>query len=464
LIVVGNVLLFGITLPHFFLSDDFAQIEWAAKSSVPEIFGNLSGLYRPVQSILFKSAFTIFGTNPIPFNMLNLLVQIGNSLLVFALARRLTGSMMKGFVAGAIFSVHFMHVEPVIWVSGSNELLAAGFLLGSLILFDYRGIHWRVMSLLLFVIAMFSKESAMVMPLLLVLWIWAKSVGQTERPHHLMPLFKETVPYFCISAIYIAVRFPVIAYVKGNGAYGMKIGVNVLKNATFMISSMFFRLDFRDLLATWNAYGKGPAAVLKVMSSHPFAAGLVAISIAFFAIMFWRADRSGKFGGAWFFCCMFPMVLLIGAGERFTYLPSIGFAIMTAVTVLRLKKVLSIAAACAICVYLFAVGFVDSGRWIRASEISESVVRQLADYIQRNPGIGTIYIQDLPDNYRGAYLFRGGLDSAGRMISGRKDLKVIGVEGQGTLTAEPALYLRYVDGGIEQITPEERKWKIENGK
>ncbi len=442
-IVLGNLLLFGRTLPHFFLSDDFVQIERATRFSLSGLFDIRIGLYRPVPSTVYKLMFKAFGFSPVPFNVLNLLIQIGNSVLVMWLGFRLTRSIAKGFLCGAIFTFHFMHVEPVIWVACLNHLLTAGFLLGALILFDYGGKGRRIWSLALFALALLSQEAAVVLPLFLLLWLWASS-----KPVRL----RETVPYFVISLAYLVLRIPSLMVVKGTGAYAMRLGMNVAKNVAFIISSMFFRLNFRELLATWNAHGKGSSAALEVLSSHPLAAILVVVSLACFGIMFWRGGRAAKFGAAWLLCSMLAVIFLVGTGERVTYLPSVGFAVMSGVIILRLKKAPAILAASAVCIYLFTVGFVDSSRWIRASEISEKITGQLAGHITQNPGVRKLYVQGLPDNYKGAYVFRGGTGAAARLISGKKDLQVINIDEEHMEAGEPgAIYLRYVEGRLRQV-------------
>ena len=442
-IVLGNLLLFGRTLPHFFLSDDFVQIERASRSTFSGLLDIGVGLYRPVPSILYKLMFSVFGFSPAPFNALNLLIHTGTSVLVMWLGSRLTKSITKGFLCGAIFTVHFMHVEPVIWVACLNHLLAAGFLVGALILFDCGGKGRRVWSLVLFVLAVLSQEAAVILPLFLFLWLWASP--KPARP-------RETIPYFMISLAYIVMRIPSLMFVKGNGAYAMRFGVNVLKNVAFIISSMFFRLDFRELLATWNAHGKGLSAALEVFSSHLFASALVAISLACFALMYLRGGRTVRFGAAWVLCAMLPVLFLVGTGERFTYLPSVGFAIMSGVIVFRLRRTASITAASVLCIYLFAVGFVDSARWIHASEISERITGQLAGYIIQNPDVSRLYVQGLPDNYKGAYVFRGGSGAAARLISEKKDLRVIEInEGQMIVNEPGAIYLRYLEGRLERV-------------
>ena len=424
---------------------DFADMEWATGGSVLRLFDFALGLYRPIQYVLFRWLFNLFGVSPVPFNVLNLLIHTVNSLLVMWLASRLTKSITKGFFCGAIFSVHFMHVETVIWVASLNHLLATGFLLGVFILFDYEGVGRRVWSLILCALAILSKETAIVIPLLLLIWLWANSKLNKSSA-------KSTILYFCISAAYVAIRLPILSYVKGTGSYAMRLGMNVVKNVVFIISSMFFKLNYRELLEAWNVRGKGLVAAAEVLFSHPLAVILVITSLVCFGIMFWRGGKAVKFGAAWLLCSMLTVIFLVGAGERFTYLPSVGFAIMSGVIVLRLKRAPAILAASAICIYLFAMGFVDSSRWILASGISKRVTGQLAGYITDNPSANKIYINGLPDNYKGAYMFRGGLGPAARLISGKKDLRVVEInEGQMIADEPGAIYLRYVEGNLEQF-------------
>jgi tetratricopeptide (TPR) repeat protein len=59
--------------------------------------------------------------------VLLVLVQALNAALVFAWLRLMTGAMWRSLWAAALFAVHPLRVEPVLWVTERREVLCAFF-------------------------------------------------------------------------------------------------------------------------------------------------------------------------------------------------------------------------------------------------------------------------------------------------------------------------------------------------
>ncbi|MFQ5486237.1 MAG: glycosyltransferase family 39 protein, partial [Desulfobacterales bacterium] len=69
----------------------------------------------------------LFGMNPGHHHMTSVLFHILNSLLLFAVFNRMTGKLWQsGFVA-AMFALHPLHVESVVWVSERKDVLSTFF-------------------------------------------------------------------------------------------------------------------------------------------------------------------------------------------------------------------------------------------------------------------------------------------------------------------------------------------------
>ena len=110
------------------------------------------------------------GLNAAPFHAVSLLVHVLNVLLVFGLLRRLVKNDRAAFAGAALFALHPVQVEAVAWVSGLTDLLGALFSLLSLSAFlRFREAeHWKwfVLATAWFALALLSKPSAAVLPLL----------------------------------------------------------------------------------------------------------------------------------------------------------------------------------------------------------------------------------------------------------------------------------------------------------
>jgi hypothetical protein len=279
------------------------------------------------------------------------------------------------------------------------------------------------------------------MPLLVLAVLWA---GLREDGGSL----RLSIPYFVVSGLYFVWRVPWYLSVGRESSYGFAWGANILKNLSFMVTSMFFRLDYARILATWNAHGKGIGSALSIPAAHPLASLLVLVSFAGIAVMVLRGSRLAKSGALVMLLATLPTVFLVGTGERLTYLPSSGFAILAGLSIFRLRRPYPIVVGGLACIYMLTVALTDSQRWVIASRISERVTLQLAGMVVENTQVETVYIRGLPDNYRGAYLFRGGIGSAARLLSGRS-VTVLKTEGL-VHEVHPAdrLFLDYKEGRL----------------
>ena len=181
-----------------FLSDDFGIMS-ANKAAAGPLdilrFRPYVLFYRPLGELLWWSGLHIWGEAPLGYHLLNIALHAANSLLVYALGLRLTGSRYAALVAGALFAVHPLHVEPVVWSSCQPDLLAAGLNLVSLLCLEAflaGGEPWKrrlalAAALTAFLLALLSKESSFGLPAVVVVrmliaggegrWRRAVSVG-----------------------------------------------------------------------------------------------------------------------------------------------------------------------------------------------------------------------------------------------------------------------------------------------
>ncbi len=116
-----------------------------------------------------------FHVAPLPYHALSLLLHIANTWLVYFGLLAWPRTRAAAIWAGGFFAVHEGHQEAVMWFSAINELLQ--FLFGGLaILLWMHGKRWIALSVVCFALALVSKESAVIFPLLFLF----ASVGRPE--------------------------------------------------------------------------------------------------------------------------------------------------------------------------------------------------------------------------------------------------------------------------------------------
>jgi hypothetical protein len=169
-------------------------------------------LYRPLTTLSFALDWSLAPANAVWFHFTNVLLNAGVGVLVFLLLARLFGSGPA--LAGAlIFVTHPVHVEAVTNIVGRSELLSAAFMLGCCLVWarDERESRGVVLAPLLFALALFSKESAIMLPAALVLVDGATGRLDVRRPLAWLKRDARAVAALGVVAVaYLGVRFAVL--------------------------------------------------------------------------------------------------------------------------------------------------------------------------------------------------------------------------------------------------------------
>lgn len=171
------------TLSQPFIEDDYPNIE------LSRVYGPVNGWtqmahdgvqrVRATTFILSHWIERIFGLKPAAFYAVGILLHICNCWLLYALGRWPIISPRVSLWSAAFFAVYEGHQEAVMWYSACNELLLFLFgmlaLLCWLIFLDRERTRWRWYgaSLCFFILALLSKESAIIfVPLLALPLLW----------------------------------------------------------------------------------------------------------------------------------------------------------------------------------------------------------------------------------------------------------------------------------------------------
>ena len=233
IIAVAAISVFAFSLNGNFVYDDSRQIlenpliqnsglyvkaltsdVWAFKGD-----GSIaaSNYWRPTFTALNILCFTAFGTSPLGWHFVNLVLHVGVCLLGFVFLRRIGLGTVNACLASVIFAVHPVHTESVAWIAGSPDLLFGVGILGSLIFADrafcggaktsYGNI---AASLVLFAFALGSKEVALLcLPMYFLLWRYRRA--ENPGAASFRGLFAAAA---VIGAVYFAARWYILGAVS----------------------------------------------------------------------------------------------------------------------------------------------------------------------------------------------------------------------------------------------------------
>src|SRR3989344_1528022 len=133
-------------------------------------------VYRPLLTTFFAAQVHFWGLRPGPFHAVNLMLHLINGLLVAILLQRLLKNPWGVWIGAGIFLLHPVQVQTAAWISQQSNTLSAFFILCACLCFvpAARSTTRRtILGSACFAAAVFTKEHALVFPLLLgVLYLW----------------------------------------------------------------------------------------------------------------------------------------------------------------------------------------------------------------------------------------------------------------------------------------------------
>lgn len=297
-------------------------------------------LYRPFPALVQRITGGLLGFEPWPFHALNVVLYALNALTLLLLLRRLFDARLAA-VATAVFLVHPIHTEVVASAVGMTELLAfQGGVLSLLLALDDRPTWLRdVLAGLAFLLALLSKETSVIYPAValavVVGWRRTAPLAAARRLPRLLAVF--VLPLF----VYLALRYHVIgtflraadvefAYLD-NPLCGLPGG------ARFTNALVLLARYLAWLVVPWRLSADYSYAALPVFAPTDVAVlAAAALHVALAAAGVWWLVSGRRLAGlavASFYLGLLPASNLVFCGgtvfgERFLYLPSVGFALV----------------------------------------------------------------------------------------------------------------------------------------
>ena len=385
----------------------FTSHVWAA------IYPNTSGnYYRPLFLLWLKVNYALFGTHAAGWHLTSVACHVLATWLVFRIAQQLSCDRLTAFLAALIFGLHPAHVENVAWISGVSDPLMACFLLGSFSAFlsarlerwaslvesyesrtasreqshaesyepratsreqspDQHGgfgllgarsskleaapatrqVRYAALSLGLFALALLSKETAIVLPVLIIAFVLilerdfdGEEEGSAGFWRRFIAAIRESAPYLLLVPIYGGVRY------RALGGWS---------HPTIPISWTEVCLTWPAVLWFYARHLLLPVRLSEFYSldyvSH-FSARGVLLPLAFLliiaaaaALVLFLLRGSGQKNVARFalVLCIIPLSpvldlhsLTVGdiVHDRYLYLPSVGFALLIALVIRALAN------------------------------------------------------------------------------------------------------------------------------
>jgi protein O-mannosyl-transferase len=302
------------------------SLHWAFTNRLVENWG-------PLTWVSHQAVWQLFGENAGRHHLVNVALQAATAVLLFLVLQSMTASLWPSALAAAIWAIHPMRVESVVWVTERKDVLSGLFFM--LTLWAYAGYSRRQSRLgrclaylavmMLFAIGLLSKPALVTLPCVMLLvdyWPLRRMVSGSAVAR----LVVEKVPLFALSAACCAatVWAERVSEYPNRGAY-WRVGNAVIGYVVYL--RQFFYPEGLALL-----YPRRPD-VLPIWQVAGAAAILLGITVV--AFLWRRKCPYLLIGWLWYLGTLLPAVGLVAFGneapaDRFTYLPQIGLCIAVA--------------------------------------------------------------------------------------------------------------------------------------
>jgi len=161
--------------------------------------GYLDSFYRPIQIIFYLLIEQIFGKETWAFHLLNIGLHAINAVLVYHLGRKMKLHSITSFLCALVWGLHPLHTEAVTYMSATADTLHTVFLLSGLLV-AIPTFTWPRLaaSFAFFILALLSKESAIVFPALLftMMFFFAKKRFHWRTYLRSLPFWLLSLGYF----------------------------------------------------------------------------------------------------------------------------------------------------------------------------------------------------------------------------------------------------------------------------
>lgn len=451
-LAVINIVCYGATLGCTFHADDAFHLPYLSR-----VFSGEYGLllanfvsnwmqhlgvglfYRPVLELTLALDFLIWRTNPFGYHLTNLLYQVATTIVMYFLCLRLLkehggkNELWIAFLSAALFAASPLHPEVTTWIIGRTDGFCTLMSMLSILLFlifrQERKTGALAASLCAFIIALLSKENAIIVPPTLALFLLTETARKEKTPgKRVIFCLKTTWPYFAVVAAYLVLRQNALGTIFG----GYQGSINECLSRTF-IERWVTGSSWWMLLLPFNRE--------LINDNHLLSYALRAVYAMLGVILLLRAGLMplGKkelyvlgIITAWFLITLMPAYQVFSispslVGSRFVYLSTVPLYMLIVFLLVPFRKsalssdnendgqiesslslkftALSISLLIGLILLFVPITMVNNNAWIEGSRVASRFKQSVADCVREGGASHKVVVASLPCDWQGAHLF-----------------------------------------------------------
>ncbi len=325
------------------------------------------GRYRPFTLIMFAIGHEIYGNNPTPYHIMNLIwygltVVLLYLVLLNLFKQRFNRGMsyFVAFAAAVIFAIHPLHTEVVANIKGRDEIMALFFGLAAMMC-SFKAIKdskmlFHILAGVLLFCGLMSKENAVVFlgALPIALWIFHQK--------EIKEIGMASIPYLVAFIVFYAIR----ASVLGDAASLTSTPSRELMNNPYLkiVNGQYVDFTMGEKLATimhtlWKyiellifphtlTHDYYPRHIDLMTWGKPTVSGSFLLHLGILGAGSWGLVKKKPFAfgilfylGALFLVSNILFAVGTHMAERFMFMPSAGFCLLVALGLYHLCKYLN---------------------------------------------------------------------------------------------------------------------------
>ncbi|MBU1912859.1 MAG: tetratricopeptide repeat protein [Candidatus Omnitrophica bacterium] len=325
----------------------------------PQYWKQLSvAFYRPMSMTTFALDYFLWELNPVGFHLTNLLLHILNVILVYFLVLKLEKASSSDFNWQSLFNLPFLtaaffaaqpvHVESITWIKSRSDPLVLLFCLLSFLFFiryvnTFRFFSYS-MTLFCFILALLSKEIAVVLPFLLVFYSLC-FLPQKEHKRTLVRILPFSAALILYAAFKIIFSSGQVLHLAAHEFNPYIHILTVFKTIGYYVGLLVFPINLNaDRIFSIPESLFEPAVYISAALSLFALAVIIKISL-----LIAKGVRIGKdsklfcFAMLWIFLTLLPISNIIflasrPISEQRLYMPSLGFCLVLAIGIKKFSS------------------------------------------------------------------------------------------------------------------------------
>lgn len=443
-LMVVVLLVFWPSLNYGYYSEDFDFALTFTSRSI-ERFGTLflpspvkvvndaPAFYRPLGFLAWRIAGLFGGTDPVAQHALSLALHAINALLVYALFRSIRGLNTKtAWLGAALFAIFPSHSEAIIWSAAHFDQLALCFSLLTLLAAIKIRSDWlaALLSSTLYLLALCSKEAAIITPILLALWLGMQWLQMQDRQGFKLFVAQHIWRIITLGALsvgYLLWRIYLFGNLGGYRQAGVPLHerqslADLIEHGKGLLYFAFLSLDWPGLLRHSSSNG-----IVQWLIALLITLVIVGIGIGLKRKQASASQHSLQnllLGVAWIMIAILPPLSLANdwywlTSSRFFYIGSVGSGLVLALSInwllehssLLLRRV-GYCGACGLILVSSAGLLGVNQRWQATSHDIQEILSDIHKAVPE-PGLhATFLLPRLPDNQNTIFMFRNGTNAA----------------------------------------------------